>query len=226
MSGIRFEHRRGAGAAILADRDAGRAVHDDDLARAAELLDQPFRPEPPPGLRVGIDLGRELVGGHQAVDVDHRNALLAGLLDHPVERRRRAGDHDDAVDIGIDHRLDLRDLRVGVAFGVGDHELVGQALVLELREDVLDRALGLLHPGRDRIDVGPSDGIGRFAVALDALGRGLGRLGCGELSRGEGDYNHAAERRRSTDLPVHDCPPVRSSRQLPPRHARHVRIGS
>ena len=195
MPGFDFKHRRGAGAAILAHRDAGRAVHDDDLTLAAELLDQPFRPEPPPGVRVGIDLGRELVGGHQAIDVDHRNTLLTGLLDHTVERCRGAGNHDDAVDIGIDHRLDLRDLRVGVAFGIGDHEFVSQALVLELCKHVLDRALGLLHPGRDRIDVGPSDGIGRFAIALDALGGGLGRLGCGELSRSDGDYDGAAERR-------------------------------
>ncbi len=53
-------------------------------------------------------------------------------------------------------------------------QLVDEALLLQLLDLVLDRALGLLHPGRHRIDVGPADRVGRLAVALDAVGGGVG----------------------------------------------------
>ena len=77
----------------------------------------------------------------------------------------------------VDHRLDLLDLRVGVALRVGDDELGDEPLLLELLDFLLDRALGFLHPGRHGIDVGPADGEGRLAVALDAFGRGVGLRG-------------------------------------------------
>ena len=143
---------------------------------------------------IGVDLGGDLVGVDQAVEIDDGDALVAGLGDHAVERGRRAGDHDDGVDIGVDHRLDLLDLRVGVALGVGDHELVDEALLLELVDDVLDRALGLLHPGRDRVDVGPADGVGRLAVAGDALGHGHGRAAGSQLKAHHGKCRDAGRK--------------------------------
>ena len=98
-------------------------------------------------------------------------------------RGRRAGNQDDGVDVGIDHRLDLLDLDVGVALGIGDHQLVDEPLLLQLLDFGLDRALGLLHPGRHGIDVGPADRVRRLAIALDAVGGGVGREAGAEAQR-------------------------------------------
>ena len=100
----------------------------EDLALAAELLDQPLGRRVAPLVRVGVDLGGDLVGVDEAVEVDDGDALGAGIGDDAVRRGRRAGDQHDRVDIGVDHRLDLLDLGVGVALGVGDDQFVDQAL--------------------------------------------------------------------------------------------------
>ena len=163
----------GALAAVVADRDAGRAVEHQDLALAAHRVDQTFCRLLAPLGGVGVDLGGDVVGVDEAVEIDDRDALGAGVGDHAGRRGRRAGDQDDGVDVGIDHRLDLLDLSVGVALCIGDDELVDEALLLQLLDLGLDRALGLLHPGRHGIDVGPADRVGRLAVALDAFGRCL-----------------------------------------------------
>ena len=183
MPGIGLERGVGALAAIVADRDAGRAVEDQDLALAAELLDQPLGGRVAPLVGIGVDLGGDLVGVDEAVEIDDGDALGAGVGDDAGGRGRRAGDQDDGVDIGVDHRLDLLDLGVGVALGVGDDQLVDEALLLQLLDLCLDRALGLLHPGRHRIDVGPADRVGRLAVALDAVGGGIGL--CGQADAGD-----------------------------------------
>ncbi len=127
--------------------------------------------------RVGVDLGGDLAGVDQAVEIDDGDALGAGVGDDAGGGGGGAGDQDDGVDIGVDHRLDLLDLDVGVALGVRDHQLVDEALLLEVGDLGLDRLPWVCFiQSRHRIDVGPADGVGRLAVALDALGRGLGPL--------------------------------------------------
>ena len=110
----------------------------------------------PHAFGVGVDLGRHLVGVDQTVEIDDGDALGAGIGDDAGRSGRRAGDEQDGVDIGIDHRLDLLDLRIGVALRVSDDELVDEALLLQLFHLGGDRAFGLLHPGRHRIDVRPA----------------------------------------------------------------------
>ena len=131
---VGLQDRRGALAAVVADRNAGRAVQDEDLALAAQLLDQELGRLLAPCGGIGVDLGGHLVGVDEAVEIDDGDALVAGVGDDAVERGRRAGDQDDGVDIGIDHRLDLLDLRIGVALRVGDDQLVDQTLLLQLLE--------------------------------------------------------------------------------------------
>ena len=131
MPGLGGERSVGALAAIVADRDAGRAVEDNDLALAAELLDQPLGRGVAPLVRVGVDLGRHLVGVDEAVEVDDGDALGAGVGDDARRSSRRAGDEQDRIDVGVDHRLDLLDLGIGVTLRVGDDELVDEALLLQ-----------------------------------------------------------------------------------------------
>ena len=130
-AGIGGERGVGAVAAVVADRDAGRAVEDEDLALAAELLDQPLGGGVAPLVGVGVDLGGDLVGVDEAVEIDDGDALGAGVGDDAGRRGRRAGDQQDGVDIGVDHRLDLLDLGIGVALGVGDDQFVDQARLLQ-----------------------------------------------------------------------------------------------
>ena len=70
----------------LVGRGAGRAAHIDDVALAAELLEQPF------GAEVGVVLlvvrdhvGRRL--GHRLVNRDHDDAGIGRLLDRGVDAR-------------------------------------------------------------------------------------------------------------------------------------------
>jgi len=181
--GMSGQHGVCALAAIVADRDAGWAVEHNDVALAAHCLHEPIGRRAAPLQRVGVDLGGDLVGVDEAVEVDDRNALGAGVCDHAAGRRRGTGDQDDRVDVRVDHRPDLLDLGVCVALGVGGNELRNETLLLELVDFLLDRALGLLHPCRDRINVGPADRIRRLAVAFDAFGGRIGLSGRREASR-------------------------------------------
>src|SRR5690606_26506663 len=194
---IGVEHRLGALAAVVADGDAGRTVQDADLALAAELVGEPLGRARTPFAGIGVDLRRHLVGVDEAVEVDDGDALVAGIRDDAVERVGRAGNDDDGVDIGVDHRLDVLDLRLGVTLRVRDHQVFYEAGLLQLLHFGRDRALGLLHPGRHGVDVRPADRVGRLAVALDAVRRGRSRAGAeGEESRGgSGTGEEAAAQR-------------------------------
>ncbi len=92
MSGLASSTGVGAGATILADGDAGRTVQDEDLALAAELLDQQLGGLLAPLVRVGVDLGGHLVGVDEAVEVDDGDALGAGVGEDAVQRGGGAGD--------------------------------------------------------------------------------------------------------------------------------------
>ncbi|EGE60673.1 hypothetical protein RHECNPAF_1360050 [Rhizobium etli CNPAF512] len=190
---IGIEDRLGALAAIIADRNAGRAVHDDDLALAAELADHPFGSGRAPFIGIGVDLRCHLVGVHKAVEIDDGDALVAGIRNDAVERVGGAGDDDDGIDIGVDHRLYMLDLCLRIALRVRDHQVLHEAGLLQLIHLGFDGAFGLLHPSRHRIDVRPADRIGRLPVALDAIGGGRGRArGKDEEGRGSGSTGEKA----------------------------------
>ena len=147
---------------------------------------------------IGVDLRGQVLGVDKAVEIGDRDSLRAGVGDDAIERGGRTGVDDDRVELGVDHRLDLLDLRVGVALGVRDRQAIDQALLLQHVRHVLDRAGRLLHPRRDRIDVGPADLEGRLVLALDAIGRcKRGTRAC-KLQEGETgrDYRREAKARK------------------------------
>src|SRR5690606_29462243 len=114
-------------------------------------------------------LCRHLVGVDEAVEVHDGDALVASVRNDPVERVGRTGDNDDGVDIGVDHRLDVLDLRLRITLRVRDHQVLHETCLLQFLDFGGNGAFGLLHPGRYRIDVRPADRIGRLAITLDAV---------------------------------------------------------
>jgi hypothetical protein len=153
---IGLEHGLCAFAPIVADRDTGGSIQDENVALAVELLDEPFRRELAPLALIGVDLRGQVIGVDEAIEIGDRDSLRAGVGDDAIERSRRSGVDDDRIELGVDHRLDLLDLCVGVALGVGDRQAIDQTLLFQHVCHILDRAGRLLHPRRDRIDVGPA----------------------------------------------------------------------
>src|SRR5271166_5714227 len=131
----------------------------------------------------------------------------AGVGDDAVERRGRSGVDNDRIELRVDHRLDLLDLRVGVALGVGDRQAFDEAFLLELVRHVFDCPGGLLHPRRDRINVGPADLIRRLVLALDAVGSCERRTGAQHERQAGSD----GDPRKSRRLHVRLLPLLRRS---------------
>ena len=144
---------------------------------------------------IGVDLRGQVLGVDKAVEIGDRDSLRAGVGDDTIERGGRSGVDDDRIEFGVDHRLDLLDLRIGVALGVRDRQAIDKALLFQHIRHILDRAGRLLHPRRDRIDVRPADLEGRLVLALDAIGRCKRRTRACKLQEGETCRDHRREAR-------------------------------
>ena len=94
----------------------GHAGDDDDIALAAELLDQPFG-----GLASGLFLiDVDIVGarlGDLGVIGEDLDALVAGVLDDLVQGGRRNREDHDRLGAGLHHGVDLLNLPLRVGSG-------------------------------------------------------------------------------------------------------------
>ena len=72
---------------------------------------------------VAADIGRVGVGGGLALEEDHGNALLLGLLHAGREGLIFVGRDDKQVHTGLDEAVDLPPLHCGVVVRVGDADL-------------------------------------------------------------------------------------------------------
>ena len=105
--------------AIAVGRGAGGAAHIDDVALAADLLEQPL------GAEIGVfflvvrdDVGRRL--GDGLVDGDDDDAGVGRFLERRIDARRIGRVDDDGVDAGADQVADVLELAGGVGVAVGD----------------------------------------------------------------------------------------------------------
>ena len=184
-----------AGVAVGIGRGAGGAAHVDDVALAAEGLEEPL------GAEVGVFLlvVRDDEGGgvgHRLVDGDDGDALLGGLGERGRDAGGVGGVDDDGVDAGGDQVAEILELAGGVGVAVGDVEARDLAGGQRLR---LHRADHLLAPAVALHGVGDADGV--------AVGghRGRAEERGGERKRGEECGSHGFFPPFGSDLSRSGC---------------------
>ena len=153
--GILGERPLEALVAIAVGRCAGGAAHVDDVALAADLLEQPLRAE------IGVfflvvrdDVGRRL--GDRLVDRDDDDAGVRRFLERRIDARRVGRVDDDGVDAGGDQIADVLELAGGVGVAVRDvqrlHLAGGERLRLHRADHLLAPAVALHRVGdADRV---------------------------------------------------------------------------
>ena len=125
MSGLFFEHRLAAVDAIDHRRDL-RAVLDDHVALAAELLDDELAGDLAGLHVVGLHGRVGAVGRH--VDAHHHDAGLLGLLQRGLDGLGVDRVDEDHVDPRGDEAVDLRELLVEVVVGRQRRDLDGRVV--------------------------------------------------------------------------------------------------
>ena len=129
MPGVSDKRLPVAAQAFAVGRRAGRALHDDDFALAAHLVEQVARFAMADGVIVGADKGDEAAGQRvrRQHDRDFRRVELLHGLDHGdvVD-----GNEDHGVGPLLQHLLDHRDLLVDIVrlFGHEVHDLCARRL--------------------------------------------------------------------------------------------------
>ncbi len=207
MPGIFLEDVHGAVSVALVDGISWDAAAQENLALAVERVHQRLR-------RVLSKAGGDVADvisarlGHGRVVHEEQDALVAALLDRPVERGRRDREADDAIGLRVDHALVRRDLSLRVR--AGDH-------LFELDELIVRRRL------RERLhDIGRLGLPGVAAVAqaqeylefLRFVGRSRTDPGSERRSeRARGDAGRREQPSKSShayNLPVAPRLPVRT----------------
>ena len=128
MSGCLANTAFAAAVRCVSTEVPGTPVMMHDVALAAQLVDQPLRRDPAGLLLIDMRVvGARL--GDLGVISENDHALVAGVLHHLIERRRRDRINHDRLRALLDHRIDLLDLPLRV----GSSDLHGQVHLVAKR---------------------------------------------------------------------------------------------